>query len=238
MTRTAPDYMMEYYLLLPKTLFFHGLNDMDIGVFIFARHCESRRNKPGWPSLKLISQATQLCENSVRKALRRLREKQLIRGEQTIYFGADTARCRGGYFLLPRQILFLGLGSKELAIYAYLMYLEDRVTYQCWPSYKTIGRNVGIKATNTVRKYIRSLEEKDLIYTEQTVLHRADGSVRNGNLLYTIRPIADAIEARNRRQMDKLELLAHAQTARCKVRRKTAGRPDTGLSAHFSEEPE
>lgn len=31
-----------------------------------------------------------------------------------------------------------------MAIYAYLMYLEDRVTYQCWPSYKTIGRNVAI----------------------------------------------------------------------------------------------
>ena len=45
-------------------------------------------------------------------------------------------------------------------IYFYLAYIEDRKTYQCCPSYKTIDKALGIKSKNPVAKYVRELEEK------------------------------------------------------------------------------
>ena len=47
------------------------------------------------------------------------------------------------YFPLPNEIFSLGLSTGEIAMYAYLMCCEDRKTFQCHPSYKTIGNAVG-----------------------------------------------------------------------------------------------
>ena len=68
------------------------------------------------------------------------------------------------YFPLPNEIFVLGLNAGEIAVYAYLLFCEDRVTFQCWPSCRSIGRATGM-SVNTVRKYIRSLEAKGLITT-------------------------------------------------------------------------
>ena len=71
------------------------------------------------------------------------------------------------YFPLPKEIFSLGLSAAEIAIYAYLLFCEDRQTFQCWPSYRKIGDAVGL-SPNTIRKHIRSLEERDLLVTEPT----------------------------------------------------------------------
>ncbi len=96
------------------------------------------------------------------------------------------------YFPLPNEIFMLGLTSGEIAVYSYLLYLEDRKTFQCYPSYKTIGKAVKM-SKNTVRKYVVDLESKKLITTEHTKIFTKDGLKQNGNLLYTIRPIQEAI---------------------------------------------
>ena len=46
------------------------------------------------------------------------------------------------YFTLPNEIFSLGLGAGEIAVYAYLRCLENPSTYQCWPSYATIGKAI------------------------------------------------------------------------------------------------
>ena len=46
------------------------------------------------------------------------------------------------YFTLPNEIFSLGLGTGEIAVYAYLRCLENPSTYQCWPSYATIGKAI------------------------------------------------------------------------------------------------
>ena len=97
------------------------------------------------------------------------------------------------YFPLPNEIFALGLNAGEIAVYAYLLFCENRKTFQCWPSCRSIGRATGM-SVNTVRKYIRSLEAKGLITTEPTTITGKDGHRRNGNLLFTIRPIAEAVE--------------------------------------------
>ena len=60
------------------------------------------------------------------------------------------------YFPLPNEVFALGLSPGALAVYSYLMYIEDRTTYQCHASYKTIGKAVNM-SPNTVRKYVTEL---------------------------------------------------------------------------------
>ena len=96
------------------------------------------------------------------------------------------------YFPLPNEIFCLDLSAGEIAVYAYLMYCEDRRTFQCHPSYKTIGSAVGL-SKNTVKKYIDGLVAKQLITTEPTAVITKKGQKHNGTLLYTIRPIQEAV---------------------------------------------
>ena len=112
------------------------------------------------------------------------------------------------YFPMPNEIFSLGLNSGEIAVYTYLMFCEDRKTYQCYPSYKTIGKALKIKSKGTVAKYVRELEDKCLIYTEPTEVILKDGKKRNGNLKYTIRPIQDAIEHYHHEQMKNVNEVA------------------------------
>ena len=107
------------------------------------------------------------------------------------------------YFPLPKEIFSLGLSAAEIAIYAYLLFCEDRQTFLCWPSYRKIGEAVGL-SPNTIRKHIRLLEERSLLITEPTLVTTKDGKARNGNLLFTIRPIHAVLQQEYDRQMQKL----------------------------------
>ena len=111
------------------------------------------------------------------------------------------------YFQLPNEIFLLGLSPGALAVYSYLLYCENRSTYQCWPSYKTIGKTVRMSA-NTVRKYVCELEERQLISTESTTVTTRDGLKRNGNLLYTIRPIQLALDQFYEQQLAQMDTAA------------------------------
>ena len=108
-------------------------------------------------------------------------------------------------FIMPNQIMQLDLNATALAIYFYLRYIEDRKTYQCYPSYRTIGKALNIKSITTVAKYVRELEDKCLIYTEPTEVILKTGKKQNGNLKYTIRPIQDAVEYFHQQQMKKFQ---------------------------------
>ena len=105
---------------------------------------------------------------------------------------------------MPNEIFCLGLNSGEIAVYSYLMSCENRETYQCYPSYNTIGNALKM-SKKTVMKYVKSLEDKCLITTEHTTVTLKSGQKQNGNLRYTIRPIKEAREEFYRRQMLKLE---------------------------------
>ena len=117
------------------------------------------------------------------------------------------------FFMLPNAVFELGLHVYELAIYAYLLRVEDRTTYQCIVSYPTIADKLGI-SVNTVAKYVGLLEEHGLIATERTNVITRDGLKRNGCLRYTILPIQMAIDQFYERQMAELEQAAAQQRAR------------------------
>ena len=119
----------------------------------------------------------------------------------TPYVKKDTIK---NFFPVPNAIFDLGLHHMEINIYAYLLRIEDRRTYQCHPSYATIGKAVGM-SRNTVRKYVQELEERGLIRTERTSIITRDGRKQNGSLLYTILPIQFSIDQFYQRQLDAAE---------------------------------
>ena len=108
------------------------------------------------------------------------------------------------YFPLPNAIFSLNLCPGEIAVYSYLLHCEDRKTYQCYPSYKTIGQAVGM-STNTVQKYIFELADKGFIEIEATSVITKSGYKRNGSHRYTIRPIQEVVNLYHQRQLRKLE---------------------------------
>ena len=141
-------------------------------------------------------------------------------------------RLRKNFFPLPNEIFNLGLHPTEIVIYAYLMSIEDRKTFQCYPSYTTIGKHCGLCA-NTVSKYVRQLEEHGLISTERTSIISRKGLKLNGNLMYTILPIQNAVELHHQRQMAELERSAEQYKARKKAEKLGVEyvAPDSGQSA-------
>ena len=122
------------------------------------------------------------------------------------------------YFPLPNEIRMLGLTPGEFTVYSYLMQCEDRKTHQCYPSYRNISENVHL-SKNTVRKHICSLVEKRLITVEHTTIVTKRGQKRNGTLLYTIRPIEEAIRYRAEQQMAKAEEERARQRAQARLER-------------------
>ena len=117
---------------------------------------------------------------------------------------------RGNFFSLPNEVFLLGLSAGELAVYSFLKRCENRKTHQCWPSIKTIGQAVRM-SENTVRKYIRQLEERGLITTEPTEVITKSSGRRNGNLLFTLRPIGEVIDDHYASQLAQLDLAAERQ---------------------------
>ena len=58
---------------------------------------------------------------------------------------------------------------------------------------------------NTVSKYLRQLEERELIAMHPTNVFTKDGKNLNGNLLYTILPIEQAKQYFYKRQLENLD---------------------------------
>ena len=120
-------------------------------------------------------------------------------------YNSQSRNALKNYFPLPNEIFSLNLCSGEIAVYAYLMYREDRKTFQCHPSYRTIGRALKM-SRNTVSKYVKSLEAKHLIMTEPTEIYTAKGEKHNGNLLYTILPVGQAVQWYFEQQLQRAEM--------------------------------
>ena len=128
----------------------------------------------------------------------------------TPYVKKDSVK---NYFPVPNAVFDLGLHHIEIGIYAYLMRIEDRRTYQCFESYPTIAKKLGI-SVNTVAKYVAALEEHGLIRTEHTQIITQDGLKRNGCLRYHILPIQNAIGLYHERQLAELQRTVDIQKAK------------------------
>ena len=66
-------------------------------------------------------------------------------------------------------------------------------------------------SANTVRKYVCELEERQLISTESTTVTTKAGLKRNGNLLYTIRPIQLVLDQLYEQQLAQIDVAVDCQ---------------------------
>ena len=106
---------------------------------------------------------------------------------------------QGGLFLLPNEIFTLGLSAGEIAVYAYLLFCEDRETHVCYPSFRKIGEHTGM-SPNTVRKYVTQLEDKRLIETLPTTVWTLDGTAHEAVNYHLERQLAGLPPRKNGRR--------------------------------------
>ena len=59
---------------------------------------------------------------------------------------------QGNYFMLPNEIFNMDLSTGEIAVYAFLMRMEDRKTFQCYPSFETTQQKHGHEICQDARR--------------------------------------------------------------------------------------
>ncbi|MBR2134552.1 MAG: helix-turn-helix domain-containing protein [Eubacterium sp.] len=90
----------------------------------------------------------------------------------------------GNFFIIPNCIFKERLKARDLAVYCYLMYCADRVTFDCYPARKTIADACGMSPP-TVDEATKVLVDKGLI----NVSHRYDLNGNRTSHMYTINKI-------------------------------------------------
>lgn len=85
----------------------------------------------------------------------------------------------GNFFPLPNDIFNLDLCAGEIALYSYLMRMEDRKTYSCYPSFKTIG-NDSVESLKTLEDSLQNwLQVFKFPAVERTTYDRAESIAKN-----------------------------------------------------------
>ena len=97
---------------------------------------------------------------------------------------------RKNYFLVPNEVFHIGLSHPEISIYCYLLSIENRETYQCWPSYKTTAEACGI-SRNAAIQAIDALIQKRLIDKIPTTRRNVQSRTRTSNNEYVIHDLSE-----------------------------------------------
>ena len=114
------------------------------------------------------------------------------------------------------------VAKARLYITACGLYCEDRKTFQCHPSYATIGEAVNM-SNNTVAKHVEGLVRKGLITTERTTVKTRDGRTHNGSLLYTLCPLAPVEQAYFEKQIQEATARLNFKAALEKYEKRKGG---------------
>lgn len=188
---------------LPNRIWKYQLKYPSLSVLAYL-HYRGHRGLPSKATPEELSDTLDLKSSMISPILEELMQQGLITPDLT------PVNTNGKFFSLPDEVFHLDLGCAAIAIYAFLLYRENRKTYQCTLSYKTIGQAIGA-SNNTVRKYVLELEATGLIATNRTVVLDANGKERNGSLRYTILPVQQAVELYHQRQLAALDAAAEQQ---------------------------
>lgn len=188
---------------LPNQIWKYQLKYPSLSVLAYL-HYRRHRGLPGKATPEELTDTLDLKSSMISPILEELMQQGLITPDLT------PANTNGKFFSLPDEVFHLDLGCAVIAIYAFLLYRENRKTYQCTLSYKTIGQAIGA-SNNTVRKYVLELEAAGLIATNRTVVLDANGKERNGSLRYTILPVQNAVELHHQRQLAALDAAVEQQ---------------------------
>ncbi len=230
-----------YYFAVPNEIFWDGITACEFSILAYLFSRQMKKLPP--TNLMTVKMNLSVSRKTIKKYVRILenrglvslqRDKRFLRASvsmrDTITL-TDALKLRVGHFFpMPNSVFSFGLSDGEIAVYGYLLYQEDRESYERWPSYRTIGAALCM-SRNTVMKYVHWLEEKEFIVTEPTQVKREDGSKWNGNLKFHIRPIQSVIKAWNARQARK----AKQQSMLLRAKQIAAHRPGFTVSESIPE---
>lgn len=196
----------KYRFPLPNEIWTWKLRPPAFAVLAYLqyRHC---RKFGGTATPEELAEHTRMSVEMAEDSVGVLTEKGLLSADPVPILPNVNS---GKFFTMPDEVFYLGLGHGAITVYAYLLCCEDRRTHQCHPSYNTISSTVGL-AVNTVMKHINKLADRQFISVERTTYMDANGMKWNGNNLYTILPIQQAVDAFYQRQLDRLEQEAAQQ---------------------------
>ena len=219
---------------LPHEVFELSLKQGPLLVYLYLICRKSLKHGADKTSCAIIGKAVGLCAKTVRTHLSTLADTGFIKMEhhgQTFSYslcpilskvqGHRSTMFRSRWistkqawitgevfeavFPLPSAVFQLGLKGGELLVYLYLQYQKGARSGQCWPSYATIGKAVGM-GRKTVQKHIHSLVDAGLIQAEDTTIRRRNGRSYNGSLLYTVKPIEQILKEREKEFLAELKL--------------------------------
>lgn len=223
---------------LPHEVFELGLKQGPLLVYLYLICRKSLKHGADKTSCAIISKAVGLCEKTVQTHLCMLADAGFIKAEyhgqifsytlcpiqskvqehhsmmpRSRWISRKQTWITGevfdAVFPLPNAVFQPGLKAGELLVYLYLHYQKGVRSGQCWPSYATIGRAVGM-SRKTVQKHVWSLVDKGLIEAADTMIRRRDGHRYNGSLLYRVKPIEQILKKREKTLLVELKL-AEAQ---------------------------
>ena len=181
-----------YYFAVPNEIFRSEITACEFSILAYLFSRQMKKTTPA--NLMTVKMNLSLSRNTMKKYVRILESRGLISLQHDKRFLRASVSMRDTitltdvlkvrvchFFPLPNSVFSFGLSAGELAVYGYLLYREDRESYECWPSYRTIGAALCM-SRNTVMKYVHRLEEKEFIVTEPTQVKRSDGFKWNSNL--------------------------------------------------------
>ena len=211
------------YFAVPNRIYSCGLDTVAIVVYCYLLFNQYGKWFPPLVDREKLATELKLSDAVIAKRIRLLVARNLVCLDEDYLYVVQKRENRPwnfwlkpkeeeikNHFLLPKEVFTLDLSAGEIAVYGYLLCCENRVTYQCYPGYQTIGDAVGM-SRNTVMKYVKALVDKHLIYAEPTTVWGKDGLKRNGTLLYTIRPIYEAVEYHTEMQMEQMRMHSAAK---------------------------
>lgn len=204
----------RYRFPVPNEVWEYKLRSTEFVIFSYlcCQRAHDREEK------KICTQAVadgfHLTTATVEKYLTSLVSKGLVTEDGTL-----APKCENGkFFSLPNEVFLPALPPSAFLVYAYLLYCEDRRTHQCHPSFRTIAEATGL-SLNTAVKSVGILAERAFIVVEQSCWFNEVGMKRNGNNIYTIRPIGDAVDHYNEQQLRRLEAEAERQRTQARLSR-------------------
>lgn len=204
--------------IVQNDIFNMGLCPGEIAIYVLLLKLDGNNNGYCLITYSSIKLYIDLGIKTVKKYVKSLEAKNIIKitpASENIMISFKQRDRRKEFFLLPNEVMGIGLSAGEIAVYAYLVKCEDHNNYQCYPSYRTIGKNIGA-SVNSVKKYVDALDRKNLIFTEHTSIMTQDLLKLNGNMKYTILPFDEALshyydnkiaDMKRRRKMEKFDML-------------------------------
>lgn len=156
------------YFPVPNQVMQLQLPWKELAVYLYLIHGYHYQYQTDFDYPRMVREVFGMSERTARKLLNTLFAKGLYRMVGPMIFPKHCfekwEQWPEKFFPLPKELFALELSTGEIVLYAYLLYRENRDTFDCLVSRSRLQEVMGM-SSNTVAKCVRLLEEKMLQFT-------------------------------------------------------------------------